>query len=98
MMHLDGASKVVDNFDADGSRERSARLGRPPTAFFPSQLAVFPSGEMLIAGLQYHPGYKASTAVYDPTGRFVKQLVLDGDAEIERAIEVSNAKDTRAQQ
>jgi hypothetical protein len=53
---------------------------------------------MLIAGLQYHLGYKASTAIYDATGRLVKQLVLDGDAEIERAIEVGDAKDTRAQQ
>jgi hypothetical protein len=67
MMHLDGAIKVVDNFATDGRHESSVRLERPPTAFFPSQLAVFPSGEMLIAGLQYHPGYKASTAIYDPT-------------------------------
>jgi hypothetical protein len=94
MMHSDGASKFVDNFAPDGMREFSVRLERPPTPFFPSQLAVFHSGEILISGLQYHPGYKASTAIYDPTGRLVKQLVLDGDAEIERAI----AKDTGAQQ
>ena len=53
---------------------------------------------MLIAGLQYQPGYKAATAIYDPTGHVVKQLALDGDAEIERAIEGGDAKDTRAQQ
>jgi hypothetical protein len=62
--------------------------------FFPSQLAVFHSGEILISGLQYQPGFKAATAIYDPTGRLVRQLVLEGDLGIERAI----AKDTRAQQ
>jgi hypothetical protein len=98
MMHSDGHVKFVDNFGPDGTRESSVALERPPTPFFPSQLAVFPSGEMLIAGLQYQPGYKAATAIYDPTGHVVKQLALDGDAEIERAIEGGDAKDTRAQQ
>jgi hypothetical protein len=93
MMRLDGAIKIVDEFAPDGTRESSLALERPPIAFFPSQLAVFQSGEILMSGLQYQPGYKAATAIYDPTGRLVKQLVLDGDAEIERAID----KDTRAQ-
>jgi hypothetical protein len=98
MVHLDGATKVVDNFSPDGKRELSVRLERPPTPFFPAQIAVFRSGEILISGPQFHPGYKASTAVYDPTGHLVKQFVLDGDAEIERAIETGDAKDTRASQ
>jgi hypothetical protein len=55
---------------------------------------VFHSGEILISGQQYHPGYKASTAIFDPSGRLVKQLVLDGDAAIERVI----SQDTGAQQ
>jgi hypothetical protein len=37
--------------------------------------------------LQYHPGYKASTAIYDAGGRLIKQIVLDGDAEIEHGID-----------
>jgi hypothetical protein len=94
MMHGDGHSKFVDNFAPDGTRGSSVTLERPPTPFFPSQLAVFRSGEILISGLQYQPGYKAATAIYDPTGHLVKQLVLDGDVDIERAI----ANDTRAQQ
>jgi hypothetical protein len=48
--------------------------------------------------LQYHLGYKASTAIYDPTGRLVKQLVLDRDVEIERGLEVGGTKDTLARQ
>jgi hypothetical protein len=98
MMRMDGGNKIIDNFAPDGTRESSVTLDRPPIAFFPSQLAVFHSGEILISGLQYHPGYKASTAIYDPAGHVVKQLVLDGDAEIERAIEAGDAKDTRARQ
>ena len=96
MVHLDGATKVVDNFGPAGYRESSIRLEPPPTAFFPSQIAVFRSGEILIAGPQYHPGYKASTAVYDPTGHLAKQFVLDGDGEIERAIEAGDARYTHS--
>ncbi len=98
MIHSDGVNKFIDNFAPDGSRESSVRLERPPTPFFPSQLAVFHSGEILVAGLQYHPGYKASTAIYDPTGRLVKQLVLDRDGEIERGLESGGTEDTFATQ
>jgi hypothetical protein len=94
MVHVDGATKVVDNFGPDGKHESSVRLERPPTDFFPSQIAVFHSGEFLIAGVQR--GYKASTAIYDPTGHLVKQFVLDGDAEIERAIEIGDVRYSRA--
>ena len=96
MLHLDKGTEVVDNFGPDGKRESPVRIERPPEPFFPKQVAVFHSGEMLIAGLQFHAGYKASTAIYDPTGHLVKQFVLDGDAEIERAIEVGDARYTRA--
>ena len=98
MTHSDGRVKFVYNFGPDGTRESSVALEPPPTLFFPSQLAVFHSGEILVSGLQYHPGYKASTAIYNPTGRLVKQLVLDGDLETEHAIEAGNAKDSHAEQ
>jgi hypothetical protein len=94
MLHIDqaGSTKVVDNFSPDGTRESVVRLDRPPVPFFPMQIAVFPTGEILIAGLQYHPGYKASTAIYDPAGHLIKQLVLDGDLEIEHAIEAGDPR------
>ena len=94
MIHSDGSGKFIDNFAPDGTRESSVALERPPVPFFPSQLAVFNSGEILLSGLQYRPGYKAATAIFDPRGRLVKQVVLDGDVVIENAI----ANDTRAQQ
>jgi hypothetical protein len=98
MLRVERAVKFVDSFAPDGVRESSVVLEPSPIAFFPSQLAVFHSGEILISGLQYRPGYKAATAIYDPTGHVVKQLVLDGDAEVERAIEEGDTKDTSAQQ
>lgn len=93
MIHSDG-SLFIDNYVPDGTHESSVALERPPVPFFPSQLAVFRSGEILVSGLQTRQGYKASTAIFDPTGHLVKQLVLDGDVAIEYAI----AQDTRAQQ
>jgi len=95
MVRTDPHTKFVDNFGPDGTRESSVPLERPPVPFFPMQIAVFPSGEILVAGLQYHPGYKASTAVYDPAGHLVKQFTLDGDAEREHAIATGDPKDSR---
>lgn len=95
MMRMDGPTKIVGNFGPDGKREAAIRLERPKTDFFPSQIAVFRSGEILLSGLQYFPRYKASTAIYAPTGRLVKQFILDGDAEIERAIELGDIRYTR---
>ena len=95
MLRVEGL-KIVDYFGPHGKRESSVRLERPPIPFFPSQVAVFHSGEILLAGAQYHPGYKASTAVYDPAGHLVKQFLLDGDAEVERAVEAGDARYTRA--
>ncbi len=92
MVRADAAKKVIENFAPDGKREADVELDRPPIPFFPTQLAVFRSGEILVAGPRYHPGYKASTAIYDPAGHLVKQFALDGDAEIERAIEVGDAR------
>lgn len=79
MMHSDGKNKFLDNFAPGGTRESPVRLETPPTPFFPSQLAVFPSGEILIAGLQYQPYYKASAAIYNATGSLVKQPTLEED-------------------
>src|SRR5262249_53969166 len=59
MVYVGGSSKVIDTFATTGARESSVQLETPPIPFFPSQLAVFNSGAMLVAGLQYHPSYKA---------------------------------------
>jgi hypothetical protein len=100
MLRMSGGKKLIDSFASDGTRESSVPLDRAPIPFFPSQLAVFHSGEILLSGLQYRqgPGYKASTAIYDPAGHLVKQLGLDGDREIERKIDVGDGNDAALQQ
>jgi hypothetical protein len=86
MMHSDGKDKFLDNFAPDGKHESSVRLEPPPTPFFPSQLAVFHSGEIFISGQQYHPGYKASAAIYSATGSLIRQPILDDDKKGEQEI------------
>jgi hypothetical protein len=88
----------VVNFGPDGERESVVRLD--PAHFFPSQLAIFPSGEMLLSGVQTRTRevpdiYRAYTAIYDAVGHLVKQLTLDEDREIERAIEAGDARYVR---
>jgi hypothetical protein len=58
----------------------------PPLPLFSQdQIAVFRSGEFLISGPQYRRRNTAWTAIYDSTGHVVKQLVLEGDREVEEA-------------
>jgi hypothetical protein len=75
---IDGKTKVIVNFGPGGKREGEVRLETPPIPFFPMQIAVFPSGGILISGASYR-GNQASTAVYDPEGHLIKQLALEGD-------------------
>jgi len=93
MVYSDSGFKV-GNFDPNGKRESEVKLDRPPIFFFPTQIAVFPSGEILVAGLQ--KGDKASTAIYDSRGHLVKQFPLDGDGAIEKAIEIGDVRYARA--
>jgi len=81
-----GGEKFLDYFSANGSRQSSVRLEVPPTHFFPSQLAVFQSGEIFVAGQQIKPSYKASAAIYSPSGLLIKQPVLDEDEKREQEI------------
>lgn len=89
----------VVNFGPDGKRESAVRLDA--SHFFPSQLAVFSSGEMLLSGIQGRTRespdlYRAFTALYDSRGHLVKQLALDEDFDIERAIEAGDARYVRS--
>jgi hypothetical protein len=74
----------VVNFGPDGKRESVVRLD--PAHFFPSQLAIFPSGEMLLSGVQtrtrevpdIYRAYTAPATVYviSSTGEVVRKLVI----------------------
>jgi hypothetical protein len=92
---INGKTKVIVNFGPDGEREADVRLETPPIPFFPMQIAVFPSGGILVSGGSYRDN-RASTAVYDPEGHLVKQLALQGDGELEHAPPTSGKKSPRA--
>jgi len=86
MFHSDEHGRFLDSFASDGKRESSMRLEPTPTPFFPSQLAVFQSGEVFIAGQQIKPSYKASAAIYNPSGALIKQLTFEEDVKREQEI------------
>jgi hypothetical protein len=92
---IDGKTKVIVNFGPDGEREEEVRLETPPIPFFPMQIAIFPSGGILISGGSYREN-QASTAVYDPEGHLIKQIVLEGDEELEHAIPSSDKKSSHS--
>lgn len=85
----------VVNLGPDGRRESAVHLDA--ARFFPFQLAVFPSGEILLAGIQRGTresphSNKVFTALYDARGHLVKQLSLDQDPEIERPNESGDVR------
>ena len=93
MFHSDEHGRFLDSLGSDGKLESSLRLEPTPTPFFPSQLAVFQSGEIFISGQQIKPSYKASAAVYNASGALTKQLAFDEDIKKEQEI----ANDSSAQ-
>lgn len=85
----------VVKFTADGTVESDVKLDF--ARFAPYQLAVFPSGDLLLSGVEdgnraHPPRYKSFAAIYDKTGHLMKRLTLEGDGEIDRAIEVGDSR------
>jgi hypothetical protein len=85
----------VVTFSPDGKVESDVQLDF--ARFVPYQLAVFPSGELFLSGIEDsnrdHPyRYKSFAAIYDKTGHLKKRLVLNGDEEIDRAIELGDSR------
>jgi hypothetical protein len=90
----DGMS--LDVFSADGKLISITPLD--PPAIIPYQLAVFPSGELLVSGLEHvHSrralaAYKSFTAVYSKEGHLQKRLALPEDTEIDAAAEIGDSR------
>src|SRR4029077_8255779 len=65
-------SLSLATFSADGKLQSRTQLD--PPAFLPQQMAVFPSGELLVSGLEHVHSrralgpYKSFTALYDKNG------------------------------
>jgi hypothetical protein len=93
----DGMS--LDVFSADGKLKTKTPLD--PPAIIPYQLAVFPSGESLVSGLEnVHSrralgAYKSFTAIYSKDGQILKRLSLPEDAEIDAAAELGDSRYAR---
>ena len=82
-------------FSSEGKVKSDVKLDF--AGFIPYQLAVFPAGELFLSGIEdgdrSHPSrYKSFAAVYDKNGHLVKQLRVDGDQEIDRAIELGDSR------
>lgn len=88
----------VARFTRDGNLE--SRTPLDPPAILPYQFAVFPSGEMLVSGLEQNhsrrflAAHKSFTAIYDAHGHLVKRLLFSEDAEIDAAAEGGDARYT----
>jgi hypothetical protein len=89
----------VNIFSADGKLKSKTLLD--PPAFIPYQLAVFPSGEFLVSGLEnVHSrralaAFKSFTALYTKDGHLQKQFALSEDAEIDTAAEIGDSRYAR---
>jgi hypothetical protein len=83
-------------FSADGKPKSRVQLD--PPGFLPYQLAVFPSGESLVSGLEFvhsrraFGAFKSFTAIYDKNGHLQKQLSLPEDAEIDADAERGDSR------
>jgi hypothetical protein len=79
-------TRYVFHFKPDGTFRSSAKL-QPGFAWIPYELAVFPSGQMLISGLGYS-GEKESltkvpfTGIFAEDGTMLKHINLDDDDEL----------------
>jgi hypothetical protein len=88
----------VARFTVDGKLESRTTLD--PPAILPYQFAMFPSGEILVSGLEQNhsrhflSAHKSFTAIYDAHGHLVKRLLFDEDAEIDAAAEAGDVRYT----
>jgi hypothetical protein len=84
----------IVRYSADGHYESEVKLDF--ANFFPYQLAVFPSGELLLSGIASKRRSisvdSTFTAIYDKSGHLIKRLKLEGDEEIDQAIELGDSR------
>jgi len=77
--------RYVFEYKGDGTVKSEIKL-QPGFAFFPSRLAVFPSGDLLVAGLEYDKDRTAAmwpfTGIFSSDGTLRKELTLEDDERI----------------
>ncbi len=82
-----GRERVIHVFASDGSYKRKITLDAP-FLVSPDKLAVFPSGEVLVAG-KSNPKTPRTlfTGIFSSSGQLIKELALPDDAELRRLAE-----------
>ena len=80
----------VIKFAPDGKYETEFTI--PAPGFRPNQLAVFPSGELLLSGITNGLIDRSFTAIYDSRGQLIKRLALPGEEEVNRAVELGDSR------
>jgi len=93
----DGMS--LARFTAEGKLESRTQLDGPAhPIILPHQLAAFPSGEILVSGLENCRSrrcigpFKSFTAIYDQGGHLLKRLAIPEDDEIDAAAEIGDSR------
>jgi hypothetical protein len=75
-------SRYVFAYKSDGTFKSAVKL-QPGFPFFPTRIAVFPSGQFLIAGEEYDADRTAVmwpfTGIFSSDGRLLKELELEDD-------------------
>jgi hypothetical protein len=88
----DKLDRAVVVYGKDGSYKSTIKLDFPPGAhdWYATQIAVFPSGDLLIAGSVHDPT-KASrvpfTGIFGSDGSLKRQIVLTDDGDLEKLAE-----------
>lgn len=83
-----GRERMIHVFASDGSYKRKITLDAP-FLVSPDKLAVFPSGEVLVAGYKSNPKTPRTlfTGIFSSSGQLIKELALPDDAELRRLAE-----------
>ena len=86
-------------FAADGKLESRVKLENPAVPMIiPYHMAAFPSGEILVSGLENCRSvrclgpFKSFTAIYEQSGNLVKRLSVPEDDEIDAAAEIGDSR------
>jgi hypothetical protein len=84
----DDPYRSVIVFNADGTCHSKVKL-ETPFSFIPYQIAVYPSGTMLIAGLRSSGGRDSKTmlpytALFSASGSVLKAIELEDDGQLDR--------------
>lgn len=79
----DAADRFVIVFDKDGTYKSKIKLD-PGFEFLPTQVSVFPTGEMIVTGLRFDPDRHNKTkwpftGIFSSTGALLKELSLADD-------------------